>query len=124
MSALLADALTTCQTALGVSLSPQISPNRFPQFQLAKRLKNSKRGLLVSRPSSLQVFSYFIGQELERNKPPELYLLGLADKTHSPTPEFLNRAGVRFGPPGTGGESDSSREHHDLGDLSPLVSGR
>jgi hypothetical protein len=60
---------------------------------------------LASRPSSLQVFSYFIGQELERNKPPELYLLGLVDNTHSPTAEFLNGAVVRFGPPNTGGES-------------------
>ena len=44
----------------------------------------------------MQVFSYFIGQELERNKPPELYLLGLVDNTHSPSAEFLNGAVVRF----------------------------
>src|ERR1017187_10492420 len=38
MSALLAAALTTCQTAFGVILSPQISPNRFTRRKIAPPL--------------------------------------------------------------------------------------
>jgi hypothetical protein len=41
MSAPLAAALTTCQTALGVSLSPQISPNRFTRRKVAPPLMSA-----------------------------------------------------------------------------------
>jgi len=43
------------------------------------------------------VLGYVVGQELEGDKPSELYIFGLVDHTHPAAPESLDDAVVRDG---------------------------
>ena len=42
-------------------------------------------GLALEPAQGLRVFGYFVGQELEGNKPAELHILSLIDHTHPAT---------------------------------------
>src|SRR5580698_5026887 len=54
-------------------------------------------GFALKTAEGLCIFGYVVGQELEGNKPSQLYVLGLVDHAHTAAAEFLDDAVVRDG---------------------------
>ena len=54
-------------------------------------------GFALKTGEGLRILGNFFGQELQRDKAAQLYVLGLVDDTHAAAAEFLDDAVVRDG---------------------------
>src|ERR1700674_1501203 len=54
-------------------------------------------GFALKAAQDLRVFGYFVGQELQGNKPAELHILSFVDNTHATAAQLLDDTVVRDG---------------------------